>query len=391
MSSTRTFTVVGLLVVAGAAITAVATASGTTRSPALGKPLIGQPVAVPAQPLAGKPFAVSFKVTRSDTGAPLTSGRMTFDSSVSGKVIPHAESFKGGTARVSFVVPANASGKLLKVTLRITAGAQSATKVATFRILQRATKPSVAIGDASGLEGNSGTVMLSFPVTLSAASTQTVSVSYATSDGTATAPGDYASASGTVTFAPGEKAKTIPVSVVGDTSIEPNETLTMAISNPLNATIADATATGTITNDDVTPPPPPPPPPAQVAPGSYKGATQEGNYVFFNVLPNMTLSGFRVNDLPENCDGPIRLTGGVDWSDSTFTIRSDGTFRAEGNWTGSQVNGDTEFTAWHAVVTGRFAGTSATGTINVSDELNYKGTHYRCSTGDEKWSAALQS
>jgi len=159
----------------------------------------------------------------------------------------------------------------------------------------------------------------------------------------------------------------------------------------LNATIADATATGTITNDDVTPPPPPPPPPAQVAPGSYKGATQEGNYVFFTVLPNQTITGFRANDLPENCDPSASLTGGVDWGNTVFPIANDGSFVREERWSGSDVEGDLEWTSLYAKITGRFTGTSATGTIVTSSELNYQGTHYKCSTTEVKWSAALQS
>ena len=73
-------------------------------------------------------------------------------------------------------------------------GATKASRVATYRIQGR---PSVSVGDASVTEGNAGTTPLSFPVTLSAASTQPVSVTYATADGTATAPSDYAAASGT--------------------------------------------------------------------------------------------------------------------------------------------------------------------------------------------------
>jgi hypothetical protein len=87
-------------------------------------------------------------------------------------------------------------------------------------------------------------------VTLSAAATQTVSVNYATANGTATAPSDFTTASGTLSFRPGEKAKTIPVGVVADLLIEPDETFTVTLSSPVNATITNGTATGTITNDD---------------------------------------------------------------------------------------------------------------------------------------------
>ena len=98
------------------------------------KPVIGAPVTRPAYPQAGKRFTVSFPVVRSDGGAPLTNGTMICDPSVAGKVITHAESFKNGTAKLSFVVPKTAKGKALKVRLTIKSGGQSATKVATFKV-----------------------------------------------------------------------------------------------------------------------------------------------------------------------------------------------------------------------------------------------------------------
>jgi hypothetical protein len=139
-----------------------------------------------------------------------------------------------------------------------------------------------------------------------------------------------------------------------------------------------------------TPPPAPPvPPTVELTPGSYKGATSEGNYVFFTVTPNRTVTGFRINDLPEKCDGPLQLVGGVDWTGSTFSVDNDGSFTATGSWAGSQKNGDAEFTSWSARLTGRFSGTSASGIVNVTEELNYQSRHWRCTTGDEQWTAAL--
>ncbi len=119
--------------------------------------------------------------------------------------------------------------------------------------------PTLSVGDASVTEGNSGTQDLAFTVTLSAQATTPVTVAYATGDGTAIAGSDYTSASGTLTFAPGQTTEIVDVQVTGDTAIEGNETLTLNLSSPNGATIADGTATGTIINDDVAPPPPPPP------------------------------------------------------------------------------------------------------------------------------------
>lgn len=101
---------------------------------------------------------------------------------------------------------------------------------------------------------NEGGGAATITVTLSAASTQTVTVDYATSDGTATAPTDYTSASGTLTFAPGVTSQTFSVSVANDTSAEFNENVNLTLSNPTNATLGDPYyAELVILDDDTTP------------------------------------------------------------------------------------------------------------------------------------------
>ena len=109
----------------------------------------------------------------------------------------------------------------------------------------------VSIGDVSMAEGNAGQTAFQFSVSLDAPQTTPVTVDFATADGTATAPSDYAASSGTVTFAPGETAKTVTVQVNGDTRKEPNETFTVNLSSATgNAMIADPQGVGTIVNDD---------------------------------------------------------------------------------------------------------------------------------------------
>jgi Calx-beta domain/RTX calcium-binding nonapeptide repeat (4 copies) len=110
--------------------------------------------------------------------------------------------------------------------------------------------PSISIADASIAEGDSGTTPLVFGLTLSRPVTWSVSVAFATADETAKAGSDYAAAKGTTTFARGEATKTIEVQVNGDTISESDETLTITLSRPANATLAHGSATGTITNDD---------------------------------------------------------------------------------------------------------------------------------------------
>ncbi|MBN9119030.1 MAG: carboxypeptidase regulatory-like domain-containing protein [Planctomycetes bacterium] len=122
---------------------------------------------------------------------------------------------------------------------------------ATGTILNDDSQPTVAIGGVSRAEGNSGTTNFNFPVTLSGPSDQTVTVGYQTADGTATtADNDYTAASGTLTFAPGETAKTVTVQVTGDVGAESAETFTVALLNPAGASFGVNQATGTIQNDD---------------------------------------------------------------------------------------------------------------------------------------------
>ena len=64
------------------------------------------------------------------------------------------------------------------------------------------------------------------------------------------------------------------------------------------------------------PAPPPPPPVSPVTPGQYQGQTQNGNFVFLTVTPSRTVTGMRINDLPEQCNGGLSLTGGDDFGDS---------------------------------------------------------------------------
>ncbi len=116
------------------------------------------------------------------------------------------------------------------------------------------TLPMLSIDDASVDEGDSGSVTMTFTVTLSQAATEAVTVNWTTQGGaTATAGADYTAGSGTLTFNAGDSSKTVSVSVVGDNVDEPNETFTVRLSSASGATISDGTATGTITDDDDTP------------------------------------------------------------------------------------------------------------------------------------------
>ena len=91
---------------------------------------------------------------------------------------------------------------------------------------------------------------LNFVVSLDKVSTLTVTVDYATSNGSATAGADYTATIGTLTFNPGDAAKSISVPILDDAIDDGVETMTLTLSNATNARIADGTATGTIENAD---------------------------------------------------------------------------------------------------------------------------------------------
>jgi chitinase len=116
----------------------------------------------------------------------------------------------------------------------------------------------ISIGDVRQFEGTAdgaaaGTTTFRFPVTLSNPSELPVSVQFATADQTATAPADYVATSGSATFAPGSQTTEVVVQVVPDGLIEIDETFSVQLTNPApaQATLARASATGTIRSDDI--------------------------------------------------------------------------------------------------------------------------------------------
>ena len=120
-------------------------------------------------------------------------------------------------------------------------------------------EPTLSIDSPSVAEGNSATATLTFKVTLTPASGKPVSVAYAdAATGTATSATDYrAITDGTLRFAAGQTEKTVAVTVNGDTTDEPNETVVLRLSSPSNAALSGGETTldgtGTINDDDATP------------------------------------------------------------------------------------------------------------------------------------------
>ena len=110
--------------------------------------------------------------------------------------------------------------------------------------------PSISVRDGVAVEGNSGTTQATFIVALSGPTSQSVSFSFATANGTATAVSDYIATSGALTFAPGELEKPVVVLVNGDTVDETQETYFLDISNVQNATVSSSRGNGFIVDDD---------------------------------------------------------------------------------------------------------------------------------------------
>ena len=232
--------------------------------------------------------------------------------------------------------------------------------------------PAISIADASIAEGNSGTTTLTMAATLSAPSAKIVSVHFATVDGTATAAtSDYVTASGTLTFNPGQTAANVDVTVNGDTAIEPDETLTVNLSGPVNATVADGSASGTIQNDDRSP-----------HPGHYAGTTSQGKPIGFDVaadsasLTNLSVTTdlqcsevpVVLRDVPITLPGPIALT-----PDRTF---------------GGSFSGGDNDVSLSGTAQGSFdSAGNGTGTLKVDITVNTDSGPVHCSTGNVTWTA----
>jgi Ca2+-binding RTX toxin-like protein len=218
--------------------------------------------------------AFTFTVTRSGD----TSGTSSASWAVSGGSANGAD-FTGGaypSGSVSFAkgetsktITINVAGDTIvesddsfTVTLKNPSGATLKTTSATGVIRNddvAAPVLSIAATNAVQTEGNSGTKAFTFTVTRTGDLSKASTVSWAaTGSGTNAAAGaDFSGAtSGRLTFAANERSKTISVNVVGDTAYEQDETFTVTLSGPTNATIGTSGATGTIRNDDSAPQPP---------------------------------------------------------------------------------------------------------------------------------------
>ncbi len=134
--------------------------------------------------------------------------------------------------------------------------ASSSKSAVTTLVNDDAVPPTVSLtGPSSVTEGDSGSSVVTYTLSLSSAAATDVAVVYATSNGTATT-GDYASTSGTMTIAAGATSGTIDIPIYGDTVYEGNETFSLSLSSATNATVSSTAKSviTTITNDEAVPP-----------------------------------------------------------------------------------------------------------------------------------------
>lgn len=111
--------------------------------------------------------------------------------------------------------------------------------------------PLISVNDVTVVEGDSGSTLATFVLSLSEASDVSVSVSFSTTDGTASAnDNDFQSTSGIATFGPGETSQTVSVQINGDVNPEFNEVFFLTLSSPVNAALGNLIGTSTITTDE---------------------------------------------------------------------------------------------------------------------------------------------
>jgi Calx-beta domain-containing protein len=163
--------------------------------------------------------------------------------------------FPTGTVERPIVVPLTVDGiqegdETFRVTLTQVSGAVATAGHADVTILDT---PTIAADDSAVPEGDTGSSAAGLAVRLSHSPGQTVTVAYATGGGTATPGADYTAASGTLTFTPGTSVLPVPVSVLGDVAVEPDETFVLSLSSATNASLVDATADALIQDDDAPP------------------------------------------------------------------------------------------------------------------------------------------
>ena len=224
--------------------------------------------------------------------------------------------------------------------------------------------PRIEIEDAEVTEGG----IASFEVTLSSAPTRTVTVAYATVDGTATAGADYTTTSGMLTFeVNGDRTQRVEVPTLEDDEAEEAETFTVQLSAPSGATVADGTGTGTITDNDEAP---------TITIGDAR--VTEGGTAEFTVTLSSAATG-AVTVAYATVDGTA--TAGADYTTTsgmlTFEVNGDRTQRVEvQTLPDTDQEGAETFTVQLSAPSGAtVADGTGTGTITDNVQRSSRGVH----------------
>jgi hypothetical protein len=301
--------------------------------------------------------AFTVTLTPAKTTGPVTVGYQTADGTATAGSDYVATSgtltFSAGTTTQTITVPVlgdtlDEANETFLVRLSAPVGAAIGTpSQGTGTITDNDPTPSLGINDVSVTEGNAGTVLATFTVTLSAASGRPVSVNYATSNGTATiGAGDYVAASGVLSFPTGTTSRQVSVTVNSDLLNETNETFNLNLSGASNATIADNRGIATIANDDL-------PPTISIDDVSVmEGNTGTRNVTFSVALSAPSGKAITVNYATGNGDA----LAGSDYVAKTGTV----TFNA----------GQTTRTFTVAIVNDRVAETTETFVVNLTTATN---------------------
>jgi uncharacterized repeat protein (TIGR01451 family) len=239
----------GLLLVFASAPLAVEDTSAT------GAGLRGELVVAPQLAGAGAPLVAEFTVENQGNadlpGLGLRVDLLDLDpgspgEAVASQAVPQTL-VRGATAALSlaFATTEIAAGDYLATLVAVLPGAELTLDRAAFTVA-----PGVSVGDASVAEGDSGTNLLRFPVTLSEALPEEVTVDFATADGTAEAGTDYQAASGALVFAAGRTEALVEVTVFGDLDPEPDEVILLTLGSPSGILLGDGQALGTIRDEE---------------------------------------------------------------------------------------------------------------------------------------------
>jgi hypothetical protein len=193
---------------------------------------------------------VSFDVATSDDTA--TAGSDYIALALAHQVIPAGQTSKDFTVTINGDTAVEPI-EYFKFTLGNVSGADVQDGDAVAAILND-DLPSLSVGDVVITEGDSGSKLANFTVSLSAPAPAQVPYQIGTSDLSAQSGSDYASNGGSYAFQQGESSQVFSVEIDGDTVYEPDETFAVTIVDAYGATIADGEAIGTISNDDAPPP-----------------------------------------------------------------------------------------------------------------------------------------